>query len=339
MHRRSWLWLAGAVLALALAYFFVSSRPPAGSSAGGPLFSGFDREQAQKIEVRGKEGDGIVLQKGSAAWTVPSDADYAADPEGLREVFEFVSGAQGGRKVSENPGKRAVYEVGEGGLNVRISGAEDATLAHFVIGKPGPDFMSTYLRPEGSDAVYLVDQSLRRIFVRPGARQWRDKAVYRLSGPDIVKMKWTREGGSVALEADSSGNWTLTAPAAAAGKRDEIEALRNALSTLQCDDFAIAADPKTTGLGPAGAQGAAKPWARLEFTMRDGTAHTLDVGAENDHSQRHVRRSGSDTIFLVNNFRINTIFKSADDLKAPPPAPDATPSAPEQKQEPAPAGP
>lgn len=315
MSRRSWISLVAAVAALGAVYLLLERRPPVGTVEGGPLFPAFERERAQKIEVKGKEGEGIVLEKAAQGWTAPAEGGYPADPDGVREILDFISGARADRKVSENPEKRALYEVDASGLAVRISGAEDATLVHFVVGKMGPDFLSTFVRQEGSDDVYLIDQSLRRIFVRPGPRQWRDKAIFRLAGVDITRLKWTREGKSVALEADAGGSWTLTAPASAPALRDEVESLRNALATLQCDDFAVGVSAKQAGLDAA--------WAKMELTLRDGTAHALEVGSENDRSQRHVRRSGSDTIFLVNNFRINTIFKSADDLKAPPPQPDA----------------
>lgn len=330
MTPRAWIGVGAAVAALGVAFVLLERRPPAGAVQDGPLFAGFERERVQKIEVEGKSPEeGIVLEKGAQGWVVPAENNYPAEPDGVREILDFVSSARADRKVSENPDKRSIYEVDGGGLSVRISGSEDATLAHFVVGKSGPDFMSTYVRPEGSDAVYLVDESLRRILVRPGPKQWRDKAIFRLSGADITRLKWTREGKSVALEVDPGGNWTLKEPLTAPALRAEVEALRNALATLQSDDFAGGVSAKQAGLE--------SPWARLEFALRDGTTHTLEVGAENDRSQRHVRRSGRDTIFLVNNFRIHTVLKSVDDLKAPPPQPEpaALPAQPEPTAPPA----
>jgi hypothetical protein len=316
LSRRRWIFLAGAVALLGLAAVFVARRPPAGTSEGGLLFAGFERERAIRIEVQGKTADeGIVLEKSASGWIVPAEAGYAADPEGVGEILDFVGSARADRRVSDNPAKRGAYEVDDDGLKVKVEGTEGVLLAQWVIGKSGPDFLSTYVRKEDSDEVFLLDQSLRRIFVRVGPRQWRDKAIFRLSGPDITKMQWSREGKTVALEADAAGNWTLTAPATAPAQRDEAEALRNALSTLMSDDFAAGVSPAAAGLDA--------PYARMEFALRDGTRHTLEVGKENDRSQRHARRGGSDTVFLVNNFRINTVFKSAEELQAPPPQAEA----------------
>jgi hypothetical protein len=324
------MFLAAAVAALGLAAWLAARRPPAGTAEGGLLFAGFKRERALKIEVQGKAADeSIVLEKSASGWSVPAEAGYPADPEGIREILDFVGSARADRKVSDNPAKRGVFEVDDNGLKVKLEGAEGAVLAQVVVGKSGPDFLSTYVRKEGSDEVFLIDQSLRRIFVRVGPRQWRDKAIYRLSGPDITRLKWTREGKTVAVEADASGNWTMTAPATAPARRDEVEALRNALSTLQSDDFAAASASATTGLDA--------PYARMEFSLRDGTTHTLEVGKENDRSQRYARRSGSDTLFLVNNFRINTLFKGAEELQAPPPQPEAGGAPPPAASAPQPA--
>jgi hypothetical protein len=313
---RTWIGLGAGVLLLAVAVDLLERRPPAGAGEGGAMFPGFERDKAQKIEVKGKPEESIELQKAAQGWVVPAEGSYPAEPEGVREILDFVADARAGSKVSETPGKRALFQVDASGLSVKISGAQEAVLASFVIGKSGPDFMSTYVRPESADAVYLVDQSLRRIFVRPGARQWRDKAIFRLSGADITRLKWKREGKDVALESSPGGDWTLTAPATAPARRDEVEALRNALATLQSDDFVDAQAVKDAG-----------------------TSYTLDVGKENDRSQRHVRRSGNDTVFLVNNFRVNTIFKSADDLKTPPPEAAAAPAPKSVPQSAAPAPP
>jgi hypothetical protein len=328
---RTWIGLGAGVLLLGVAVDLLERRPPAGAGEGGAMFPGFDRDKAQKIEVKGKLEESILLQKAAQGWVVPAEGSYSAEPEGVREILDFVANVHASSKVSENPGKRALFQVDASGLSVKISGAEEAVLAGFVIGKTGPDFMSTYVRPESADSVYLVDQSLRRIFVRPGARQWRDKAIFRLSGADITRLKWKREGKDVALESSPGGDWTLTAPAATPARRDEVEALRNALATLQSDDFVDAQAAKDAGFD--------SPYAHLEFALRDGTSYALDVGKENDRSQRHVRRSGNDTIFLVNNFRVNTIFKSADDLKTPPPEAAAAPTPKSVPQSAAPAPP
>ncbi len=316
MTRQAWIALGAAVAALGALAVVLERRPPAGSTPGGPLLPGFERERALKIDIKGKTPEeSILLEKQSGGWAVPAEKNYPADPEGVRELLDFLTSVRAASKVSENPDKRAIYEVDASGLAVRVSGAEDAVLAHLVVGKMGPDFLSTYLRLEGSDAVYLIDQSLRRLFVRPGPRQWRDKAVFRLAAPDITRLKWTREGKTVALEADAGGSWTMSAPGTAPARADEVEEVRKALAALQCDDFAEGTSQKQSRLD--------SPWGRLELALRDGTTHTLEVGAENERSQRYARRSGNDTLFLINNFRINNIFRSAEELKAPPPEPGA----------------
>jgi len=70
------------------------------------------------------------------------------------------------------------------------------------------------------------------------------------------------------------------------------------------------------------------PYAMIEFRLRDGATHTLEVGGENDRSQRYVRRGDKETIFLVNNYRINSLLKGVDELKAPPPEPEGASAEP-----------
>ena len=317
MKMRTWMILGGVLVGLGLGLALLEDR----STPGGDdnlLFAAFDREHAMKIEVSGKNEEGIVLERSADGWKVPAEGDFPADPDGVGGILDFLAQARTGRKVSENPEKRGIFEVEpETGLTVLVSGEGSAVMASFFIGKTGPDFTSTYVRPEDSDAVYLMDESLRRLFVRPSPRQWRDKAIFRLSSVDITHVKWEKEEQPVALEVDTGGNWTLTEPSSAPAVRSEVEVLRNSLAMLKADDFADDASEVEAGFDV--------PFAMIEFKLRDGTVHTLEIGTENDRSQRHLRRDGKETIFLVNNFRINSLLKSADDLKAPPPAPDSAP--------------
>ncbi len=304
-------------MALGLMLLFLQRQPPPGVVEGEALFEGFEQELARAIEVTDSDGEGIRLAKEAGVWVIPAEANYSADPQGVRDILDFISEARSSRMVSSNPEKRSMFDLDEeSGLGVRITGAEDAVLADFRIGKTGPDYMSTYVRPQDSDEIFLVDETLRRIFVRPSVRQWRDKAIFRFSGSDIIHLMLEREGEKVELEVDAGGNWTLTTPSSAPALRGEVETLRNALATLRCDDFAEVSNDGEAGLD--------QPYARIEFTLRGGATHALEVGRENDHSQRFVRRQGDETIFLVNNFRINSLLRSADELKAPPPEPEAT---------------
>jgi hypothetical protein len=321
MRLRIWLALAGIVLVLAFVWVLLEYESRTGGSDEELLFAGFDGARAQSIEVSGKDEDEVVLERTAEGWRVPAEGGYPADPDGVREIIEFLAAAKAERKVSENPEKQGIFEVDEAtGLAVRVSGDEGAVLASFFIGKSGPDFMSTYVRPQDSNAVYLVDESLRRLFVRPSPRQWRDKAIFRLSSVDITHMRWEREGEQVALEVDAGGNWTLTVPSSAPAVRNEVEVLRNSVATLQADDFADGASDREAGFDV--------PHAIVEFKLRDGVTHTFEVGGENDRSQRHVRRGDKETIFLVNNYRINSLLKGVDELKAPPPEPEGAPAEP-----------
>ncbi|MBT3182270.1 MAG: DUF4340 domain-containing protein [Deltaproteobacteria bacterium] len=103
-------------------------------------------------------------QKPQAAWK-------EADTSRVLGALGSFGGLSKGILVSTNPEKRHIYQVGPTGLHVIAFDKSDEIVLNVIIGKGGPDFMSTYVRPFDKNEVYLVNRNLTGIF-SPRSSDW-----------------------------------------------------------------------------------------------------------------------------------------------------------------------
>jgi hypothetical protein len=211
--------------------------------------------------------------------------------------------------VSNQAANHAVYEVDETGVDVKLS-QNGAPSAWFVVGKPGPDYMSSYIRLHDEDETYSVPVYLRPDVDR-GDRTWRDQTILSVDRTNIASYTYTpEEEPSVTIEQDEAGTWTVTAPEQRAVQQQILDIVLSSLTDIRASAFADTVDPATAGLASA---------ARvLEIRERDGSTHVLEIGAENEKRQSYTRLQGNETIYLVPVGRWNTIFRKLDEIAPAP---------------------
>ena len=133
------------------------------------LFPKFQATEVARIEIE-RLSNGVQLEREGADWKAtqwpvePQRMSFIADDGKVGLALDRVVDLVGTSIVSKNPQKHIQFEVNNIGVQVRLFDAAGKGLAHFYIGKPGPDFTSSYVRKEGEDVVYLTPASLRGIF-------------------------------------------------------------------------------------------------------------------------------------------------------------------------------
>jgi len=286
---------------------------------GKPVFKDFDAEMVDGITIDGK-GRTVDLRKKATGWVVASDGDHEADPKPPEQILEAMKGFTTTARVSTSPERQAAFEVDSTGIMVRLKEG-DKTVAQFMVGKPGPDYMSAYVRPVPGNDVYLIPSYLRSVVDR-GDETWRNLNVLSLDAANILSFKARNEKTTIAAEKDASGSWQLTEPSPGRAKTDMIGMVLRSLAQFRASGFADSSiTPTEVGLIP--------DTTRIEVRTSDGTLYGLTVGTMNDKRQSYVQKDGDPTIYLVPRGRINTIFRDPEMLKEPepeppPPAPDTT---------------
>jgi hypothetical protein len=260
-----------------------------------------------KIEIK-RKGEVITLERRGGEWVVTTSGGYPADEAEIEEILTKVKEFRRERIVSRNPKKRSVFHVDKKeGIEVKILGSDTSTLAHFYVGKSGPDYMSTYIREKGCDEVLLVDGYLRADFGKESGR-WRDRTIFDFDHTRVEKLVLKlKEEDKIVISRDEEGNWLIEEPIEAEADKEKVERLLQNFSSLNCSDFAEGVDLKKCGLE----EGEEKIVAYLQ----GGESKELLFGGETEQGERYVRREDKDTVFLLSKYRAKNLLKNIEELK------------------------
>jgi len=268
------------------------------------LFPGFDRAQVEKVEIT-ENGETVELKREGDEWVVSTARGYPADGTAVDRMFDEMDEMTTKELISENPDKHPKFKVNEDGIEVKMLGKNDKTLAHFFVGKMGPDYISTYVRRADSKKVYLIPRTLRPVFGK-GKTGWCDKKVVSFNVDDVSEIELEDSGALISLKRTEKG-WEMTKPQKAEADKEAVEEILRTLSNFRADDVEIKKSEIECGLDV--------PSSRVTIKLKDGTKKTLRFGKE-QNSRRYLKAEGKDQIFVVYKYRISKIFKRPDDLKA-----------------------
>lgn len=166
--------------------------PRVGDTSEKYFIPGFDVAKVMRVEIE-QLMDGATLKRDGKTWSVaevvtpmkkqlvekgggeiPEKVFRPADGARVTSALGAFGGLTEGVIVSENPEKQTAFQVDVAGLHVRIFGDNDELIADCIIGKNGPDFMSSYIRRSDENKVYLVNRTLTGFF-STRAEDWVEK--------------------------------------------------------------------------------------------------------------------------------------------------------------------
>jgi hypothetical protein len=133
------------------------------------LFSQILPERVTRIEI----GE-LILEKRDGVWMVGTSAETLklADREKVKRFLEKVGKMKREAVVSKKRAKHSIFGV-DRGTRIKIWQGEEP-LVSFILGKRGPDFISSYLRIEGKDDVFLVEEAP---YIEKRESRWRAKGT------------------------------------------------------------------------------------------------------------------------------------------------------------------
>jgi len=281
-------------------------REQQGASPKAVIFPAFKTDQAAAIEIKTR-GKTVSLVKQENWMVALNEGSYPADKGEVENIFKTVNNMQRESIVSTDPNKYPVFELDPvNGVEVKISRSDHTLLAHFFVGKNGPDLISTYIRIEGEKDVLLLSGMIKPAFDKE-LKDWRDKTIFNLKAEDIVQVDILSQKKKTSLKKGEKGDWEMAEPEQEKVKKDAVEGMVNTLATLKAYDFEDGADLKGCGL--------TSPSTKIQIGMKDYVMYTILIGKEKDSSKRYVKREDNPTVFLVQNFDLGPILKEPTELK------------------------
>ena len=274
-----------------------------------PLFPDLKIEQVKKIVVK-KSNTTTTLENRDNLWYILDKEGYPADPTLVAGVIKKIQGFKKINLASRKKDKHSLFEVKEGmGVEVTLLGPEKKELARFLIGKTGPDFLSTYIRKADSDDVYLYDDYLRGDFDRP-VNNWRDKTILAFNPNEVVTLTISKlkEKETIVLTKDTQGNWQLEEPISSLAENPPTEKLLTTLGNLKATDFADEEkELKDSGIDD--------PTYQITVRLKDNRKKTLLVGNTKERGQYYAKNDEKKYLFLLDHNTVENLVPKVKDLQ------------------------
>ncbi len=316
MRSRTTIILAAIVVVLAvIAWTARRTEHKRETIDSGPIFAKAHWDAAARISMQAA-GDSVVLHKRDGRWLVATEGDFPADTAAVSGIFSKTKSLDKRYRRAASPETHATFEVDDAhGTLVTFADDRGATLARFRLGKNGPDFRSQFLRPSGSDEVYLIPEYLHSVFdvARP---TWRDRSIFNFDQTKVKRVEFQPAGAlPFSVEKNAQGKFVFAGPDSTPAKSNLVESTVRTLAALRCDAF-----PDTIPL--PGVAGLTPPLRRVQVELEDGASYALNLGAETKSgTQVYATRDGDPTIFLLTKGRGNSLVRDVAALTEPPPEP------------------
>lgn len=311
---RSYGYLAGAVLLLlAVLYWEKPGTTRVGSALDTRLFPGFVPQQVARIELEHLL-DAVALRRDGDRWTVqavdsalgqqiranekdpaavptPDATALSADAPRIGDMLTQVEQLTVGAVASRSAAQHFKLQVNEMGIQARFYDAGNHLLAHLLVGKQGPDLLSSFVRRHDAKEVYLVGQNLAGAFPA-NVTQWRDRTVWAIAPDTIQRVAIERRNGSFAIDKQPDGHFVVDATTDSTPlDPDKLRDWFERWTDLRAVEFPEQVDLEKSGLPKAA--------TRLTVQLQDGTKKTLLVGNDAPRGFPYGQLAGSTDIYLL----------------------------------------
>lgn len=251
--------------------------------------------EVTKVELTGAHA--ATLSREGGAWTV---SGHPADEAQVKALLDALKELRAQDYVTSKPERQAELEVDEAkGVKVAVSTAAGPAWA-VVFGKAAKGG-GTFLREAKGTAVFTTTSPVA-YQVKRDANAWRKRAIATASAAEVVKVKVTHAGATLAL-VSANGAWEAD-PEPPAGFRFDAQAAQRVvqqLSALSAQDF-LDGDP-----GPLP--------STVEAELKGGKALVLRLGAKRPEGTVPLRVDGDPQTYLLAQWTADALLKTLDDLR------------------------
>lgn len=269
------------------------------------LFPKLNLQKISKINIINKD-ENVIMEKKADKWLIVSSLNYPGDKSKIEDALNKVKSFSKKNIVSTNPDKKSFYGLDKDYLEVKICNVKDKALAHFFMGKSGPDFYSTYIQEKGSQEVVLINEYLSPIFDKENT-YWRDPTIFSFNPQEVKNLILNKEGKEIIISLVKDNKFEITKPENSPAKDEIVRSILDDLSKFNTDNFYLEEDLKVCSLEP--------PVSFIKLIFKNNLEEELLIGSENKNNQYYVKKKDALTIFLVSKYRINDLFRELKDLK------------------------
>jgi hypothetical protein len=274
-------WKTGAALLVlaglgAYIYFVERKREPTkeGERPKVTVLS-IDKAKATEVEIKSRGGEDIRVSKKDGSWKVDSPFQAPADSSAVDSLLTSLEKLEADEVVVDQTSDLAQYGLAPPSRTVSAVVAGTPGKTSVLFGSKSPDGSSVYAKTPVSPKVYLVPAWVEGSFDKKPF-DLRDRDLLHIKRDDVRMLEITGPGGAYTLTRTDAGDWAFTKPLETRAGHWSVDGLLGTVENLRMDQVAAenAKDPKELkrfGLEP--------PVRTVGLVMKDGTTHTLQIGA------------------------------------------------------------
>jgi hypothetical protein len=262
----------------------------------------------------------LHLAKDDGGWNITAPLEARADTTAVDNLVNAVNQAEVSRTLDDPQPDLALYGLDSPAATVRLTLEDGTQLPLIRIGKDTPVGYSVYVQRAGEDAILLTPQALR-LGMTKQTKDLRDKAVLVFQQEQVSQIEVQRpaEAETPVVLRKTDDGWTLDQPIPdRPADEASVNTFLSSLSGMRAQDFIEqpVLELKEFGLDP--------PQLAVKLSLDgDGEeaapALRLLVGREKATDQgtrqRHIKREGLETLYLVGDWVFGDLNKTAHDFR------------------------
>ena len=262
----------------------------------------------------------LHLAKDDGGWNITAPLEARADTTAVDNLVNAVNQAEVSRTLDDPQPDLALYGLDSPVATVRLTLDDGTQLPLIRIGKDTPVGYSVYVQRTGEDAILLTPQAFR-LGMTKQTKDLRDKAVlvFQKERVSQIEVRRPAEAETPVVLRKTDGGWTLDQPILDR-QADEasVNTFLSSLSGMRAQDFIEqpVLELKEFGLDP--------PQLAVTLSLDENgeevvPALRLLVGSEKSTgqgaTQRHIKREGLETLYLVGDWVFGDLNKTAHDFR------------------------
>jgi hypothetical protein len=280
-------------------------KPPADAP---PDVLKIPEDQFQRIELRKKGGEPIVLQKSaSGQWEMLSGEKWPVDQDSAGGIVSTLANLASSRLVEEKAGDLAQFGLADPPMEVIVA-RKDGKTHRLLVGDDSPAGGGPFVKLEGDPRVFTIAAYNKAGFDRT-ARELRDKRLVKFEGDKLTRLEVTARGRTVEFGKNAQNEWQIVRPQPYRADGGLVEELVRKIGDARMDPFTTPEDDKKAAA--AFAAGTLAGVARL--TDAAGT-HQIEVRRDKDKNC-WARGSAIEGVHRVSSDLADSLDKNLDDFR------------------------
>jgi hypothetical protein len=244
MNNRTMIWLAGALVILAILAMIGQRGQQPQTQSGNMFLPGLleSLDDVRRVEIVGAGEERLAtLERDDSGWTVLERGGYPADLTKMRHVLLSLAETQILEAKTANPalhdrlGLEAIDSDTAGGVAIQLIGPAEPV--RIIVGNAEGDYQR-YVRRQGEDQTYLINRDPE---IATSAVDWLDTAIVNVDGERIQHVTVSRSDSEpliVSKAVRGQANFTVeNIPEGREIRYDSIaNVMDNILESLTLDD-------------------------------------------------------------------------------------------------------